>query len=351
MVSGAGNTGMGAALPNTVAADLPAGLSLTQALRVVQAALQAAECPDAAFDAADLLLLATGVQARLAPPERVLSAAEAVQLAAITARRVSREPLQYIWGRWPFLNFELVVGSGVLCPRADTEIVVEYAAKCCQAALLKADVPSVQVLELCGGSGCIGLGIKMFCPTAQVTVLEKSLDALPYLRENAKHALDEIAAQQRAAASVTMQASASANLAARKPDACGQPLLTSPYLNVVEGDLFAYHATLPDAAFDLLVSNPPYLTAQEMTALQPEVAQEPAMALAAGADGLDFYRAIATDYKRVVKQGGFLVLEIGCAQAADVMALLSAAGWDEVTCRQDYGKNDRCVIARCGAQE
>ncbi len=320
-------------------ADLFVGKPLAEALGVVQAALEAAHCPDADFDAAELCRFVTGCNARFAPFARVLSEAEAVHLAACTTRRAAREPLQYICGRWPFLNFEVVVGQGVLCPRADTEIVTELAAQCLK------ENPAPKVLELCGGSGCIGLGIKMFCPSASVTVLEKSPDALPYLRENANHALDEIAAQQRAVASVTVQANASAHVATRKLDACGKSLLTSPYINVVEGDLFAYHTTLPDASFDLLVSNPPYLTAAEMQQLQPEVLHEPAMALVAGQDGLDFYRAIATDYKRVVKPGGCLALEIGYQQAKEVTALLADAGWVQITCQKDYGNNDRCILA------
>ncbi len=314
------------------------GDSLRAALAAVEGALAAAGCPDAAFDAGDLCLLVTGENARLVAAARVLSEAEAARLNAVALRRVNREPLQYIWGRWPFLNFELAVGEGVLCPRADTEIVVELAAQCLQGGV--PDAP--KVLELCGGTGCIGLGIKMFCPTAQVTVLEKSEAALHYLRQNAAHALDGVLAED----ALTVQQSAAVcdaqECAVQTASACS----AQPYINVVEGDLFTYHVSLPDAAFDLLISNPPYLTAQEMTQLQPEVACEPAMALAAGADGLDFYRAIASDYQRVVKEGGFLVLEIGCAQAAQVTALLAAADWCDITCHQDYGKNDRCIIAR-----
>ncbi len=357
-----------------------AGMPLRRAAALVAEQLAAAGCPDAAFDAGDLCLLVSGQSVQGVGGDTLLSAAQAERLNALAARRANREPLQYLWGRWPFLNFEVQVGEGVLCPRADTEVVTEFAAKCCAAVcengqrgaaeMALADVlalpvsplsqvvsplsqvvlPSgdaskgaAQVLELCGGSGCIGLGIKMFCPSVHVTVLEKSKDALPYLRENAAHALDGLAAEQRAAAGVQAGVAAVADMGA---NAMGNAVLTAPYIHVVEGDLFAYHATLPDAAFDVLVSNPPYLTADEMTQLQPEVAREPAMALAAGQDGLDFYRAIAHDYKRVVRVGGFVVLEIGCDQAADVMALLTAQGWREVICKQDYGKNDRCVIAR-----
>ncbi len=320
------------------------GMPLAQAYRAVQQALEGAGCPDAAFDAADLCLLVTGQTVHGADQSRVLSEAQAAQLWAVTQRRMNREPLQYIWGRWPFLNFELVVGEGVLCPRADTEIVVQWAAVCLSvlarqtsAKALQLAQPPLQgtahmgqgmpcfapkVLELCGGSGCIGLGIKMFCPAAQITVLEKSAAALPYLHQNAAHALDALAAQ------------------------APHNALASPYIKVVEGDLFAYHHTLPEATFDLLVSNPPYLSEAEMEQLQPEVTREPAMALVAGQDGLTFYRAIALAYQRVIKPGGYLVLEIGCAQAEAVLALLRAAGWELPICKQDYGNNDRCIIAR-----
>ena len=96
---------------------------------------------------------------------------------------------------------------------------------------------------------------------------------------------------------------------------------------------------------ELIVSNPPYLTAAEMEQLQPEVAQEPAMALEAGEDGLVFYRALAQHYKNALCPGGALVLEIGWQQREAVTALLAENGWADIRCIQDFGGNDRCVIA------
>ncbi len=118
------------------------------------------------------------------------------------------------------------------------------------------------------------------------------------------------------------------------------------FAQVIEGDLFTYHEKLAAASFDVVVSNPPYLTAAEMQDLQPETAREPAMALAAGEDGLVFYRALAKDYLRVVKPCGFLVLEIGWQQAQAVRALLKESGWGQVWCVKDYAGNDRCLIAQ-----
>ena len=114
----------------------------------------------------------------------------------------------------------------------------------------------------------------------------------------------------------------------------------------VEGDLFTYWESLPEGQLDLIVSNPPYLTAQEMSELQPEVAKEPAMALEAGEDGLVFYKAIAEHYQKALRPGGALALEIGWQQRVAVTALLEANGWADIACRKDFGGNDRCVTAR-----
>ena len=277
------------------------GILPRAALRQVEARLTEAGCPDADFDAAELFRLAVGADARLATAP--LTAAQAAQLEALTARRADREPLQYLCGSWPFLDFELAVGPGVLCPRADTEVVAEAAAE------LLRGVPHPKVLDLCAGTGCLGLGVQRFCPAAEVTSLEKSPAAFAYLTRNAR-------------------------------------LPNGLHLTPVQGDLFTYWEALPEGELDLIVSNPPYLTAAEMGQLQPEVAQEPAMALAAGEDGLVFYRALAEHYQRALRPGGALALEIGWQQREAVTALLEANGWVGIACRKDYGGNDRAVTAR-----
>ncbi len=220
-----------------------AGMLPRAAVREVEARLRAAGCPDSDFDAAELFRLAAGGDARLA--DAPLGAEQAERLESLTARRAAREPLQYLCGSWPFLDFELAVGPGVLCPRADTEVVAEAAAG------MLAGVEAPRVLDLCAGTGCLGLGVKRFCPAAQVTSLEKSPAAYRYLEQNAHLS----------------------------------PVLT---ITPVRGDLFTYWQTLPEGQLDLIVSNPPYLTSAEMGALQPEVAQEPAMALEAGRMGWYF---------------------------------------------------------------
>ena len=154
------------------------------------------------------------------------------------------------------------------------------------------------------------MGVKRFCPAAEVTSLEKSPDAFRYLEQNA-----------------------------RTPGLEVQPMA---------GDLFTYWQTLPEGQLDLIVSNPPYLTAAEMGELQPEMAREPAMALEAGEDGLVFYRAIAEHYRRALRPGGALALEIGWQQREAVTALLAEKGWTDIQCRKDFGGNDRAILARNG---
>lgn len=259
-------------------------------------ALRAAGCPDADYDARELYRFVTGRDPRF---DDGPTPDESARLDALTARRAAREPLQYILGEWEFMGIPLKVGPGVLCPRPDSEVVCETAV-----ALLE-PISAPVVLDLCAGTGCLGLGIRRFVPSAQITCVEKSPQAFAYLQQNL-----------------------------RGSGVCG-----------VMADAFTFADTLEPASLDLLISNPPYLTEQEMGRLMPETAREPAMALDGGADGLDFYRLILREYRKAVRPGGWLVLEIGCAQAA-VLALGAAEGWRDGACRQDYGGNDRVIVFR-----
>lgn len=268
---------------------------MNAAFQKLCAMLTAAGVPDARFDAAELYRFATGRDPRL---DDGPNAAEAARLSALAERRAAREPLQYILGEWDFMDFTLKVGPGVLCPRADSEIVCESAL-----ALLQGRERPV-VYDLCAGTGCLGLGIARHSPGALVTCVEKSPEAWHYLTAN------------------TAQTG----------------------VRTVQADVFTYYKTLPAEGADLIISNPPYLTGAEMRALMPETAQEPAMALDGGADGLDFYRLLTEKYRDAVRPGGWLVLEIGYAQGPAVLALGAACGWVNTSCRKDYGGNDRAVL-------
>ena len=263
------------------------------------ARLMMAGVPDARFDAAQLYTFVTGRDHRL---DDGPTAEEASRLQVLAERRAGREPLQYLLGEWDFLDFTLKVGRGVLCPRADSEVVCETAIE-----LLK-DSEAPVVYDLCAGTGCLGLGIARAVPGAKVTCVELSHDAWPYL---------------------------TANVAA----------LGGKNTKAERGDVTTYYSIMEEPA-DLIISNPPYLTAKEMRSLMPETAKEPAMALDGGMDGLDFYRLLLRQYKDVVRPGGWLVLEIGYTQAEDVLVMGRAAGWQDGFCRQDAGGNDRVVFFR-----
>ena len=275
-----------------------AGLAPRAALRAVTAALAAAGCPDAAFDARALLALALDTDPRLL--DAPLTADQAAALESITARRAAREPLQYILGSWDFMGLRLAVGPGVLCPRPDTETV-------CAAVLdlLRGRVAPV-VWDLCAGTGCLGLAVRHFCPTARVTCVEKDPAAFAYLQKNT----------------------------------AGTGVLA------VQADALRWINEQPSNSVDLIVCNPPYLTAAEMDALQPEVAREPAAALFGGEDGLDFYRALLRDGQHSLRPGGWLVLEIGAGQKAAVCALAAANGWQAVACKRDAAGHDRGILAQ-----
>ena len=163
--------------------------------------------------------------------------------------RAARRPLQYILGAWDFMGLTLAVGEGVLCPREDTAVLV-YAL----AGLLQ-DAPAPQGLDLCAGTGAVGLGLCSLLPQAQVTALELSPLALRYLEENT---------------------------------AAYPQYQVTPH----RGDVLSPQtaARFPQHSLDFLASNPPYIAGEELPTLQPEVQREPPLALDGGADGLRFYR-------------------------------------------------------------
>lgn len=281
-------------------------VSCRDAWRQIRDRLEQAGLEDPSADANLLLELAAGANWRWQAEE--LDAEQQEKLKNWTKKRIKRWPIQYLVGHWPFLDLDLEVGPGVLVPRADTEVVCQAAAD-----LLKGQT-APRILDLCAGSGALGLGLKRLLPGALVTELEASAEAFPYLERNCQKALPQ-------------------------PDGS---LAAQP----VFGDVFQYQEQLEQGQWDLIVSNPPYLTESEMGQLQPEVAFEPAMALDGGSDGLDFYRHIASAYRSAVRPGGWLVFEIGWQQREAVQQLLRNSGWTQVGGCPDFGGNDRAVWAQ-----
>lgn len=219
-------------------------------------------------------------------------------LTVIIKQRLIHYPLQYIIGRWNFYGRDFFVGPGVLIPRSDTETLMDV----CLESIKEKQPP--KILDLCAGTGCIGITIKGECVSAQVTLVEKFDEALDYLQKNAEH---------------------------NKAD-----------VKIVKGDVLETQGA--DGEYDLIVSNPPYINAVDMNNLQPEVAFEPATALAGGSDGLDFYRHIAKEYKSYLKKGGVMAFEVGINQAETVSEIMKHNDFVNVQTRADASGIDRVVF-------
>lgn len=268
------------------------------------ARLTAAGCEDAAFDARCLLEDIGDLPRGHMPDTAMLTAAQLDRLEAALARRADGYPLQYILGEWEFLTLTLRVGEGVLIPRADTEVLCETAA-----AYLRG-VAAPRVLDLCAGSGCVGLGVASLCTDADVTAVELSDEAFPYLRENIAR----------------------------------YPALT---VTAVQRDVLRDAADFADD-YDVILSNPPYIPTADLDGLMREVGHEPRMALDGSADGLRFYRVIADVWSRKLRVGGLCAVEVGIDQADAVAALFTAAGLVDVRTVNDLAGVPRVV---CGIRE
>lgn len=218
----------------------------------------------------------------------------------IVSRRVQGEPLQYILGTAPFMGLEFAVRPGVLIPRRDTEVLVEAALPYCT---------GKRVLDLCTGSGCIGISVARLGKPYSIALSDISYDALEIARENAcTHAVAPVFYQ-------------------------GNFLDAIP-----EG-----------VTFDVILSNPPYISLSEMQQLPFDVkAYEPELALVAGEDGLDAYKSILCGVSRVLNPGGYLFFEIGYTQGEAVSRLMKAYGFTHIQVLQDYGKQDRVVLGCLG---
>ncbi len=229
---------------------------------------------------------------------------EAAFLLAVKERR-ERRPLQYILGEWEFLGLSLSVGEGVLCPREDTAVLVETLAQGLEGA------PAPRGLDLCAGTGAVGLGLVSLVPGLSVQCVELSEKALPYLEENLRR-------HGRGRASA------------------------------LAGDMLSPELarSFAPGSLDFLASNPPYIETGELASLQPEVRREPSLALDGGADGLVFYRAIASLWLPLVKPGGLAAVEIGESQGQAVSQIFQQAGLTDVETVTDWAGLDRVVWGR-----
>jgi release factor glutamine methyltransferase len=232
--------------------------------------------------------------------DRPLEAGELAAYRGLIARRAAGEPTSYLTGTREFYGRTFAVDPRVLVPRPETELLVE--------AVLQA-VPrdaEIRVLDLCTGSGCVGITLALERPRARVLATDASPGAVEVARANA---------------------------AALGPADRFEARL---------GDLLAPVEGEPP--FDVVVANPPYVPTGELPTLSPEVRREPPLALDGGADGLDVVRRIAEEAPRRLVPGGLLALEIGDGQGPAVHSLLEAAGYGSVRIERDLARHDRLAL-------
>lgn len=268
------------------------------------ARLAAAGVPSARFDAETLLAEALGIDRGRLPVADDATTEQAAAYEALLARRASREPLQHILGRAYFGPLTLAVGPGVFVPRPETELLAAWASR--QVGR------GAAIVDLCAGSGALGLYLAATVPDARVVLVEREPAALDYLRRNA------------AAADLTGTAT------------------------VLDGDV--RDPELPDrltgrlGAVDLVVSNPPYVP--DGADLDREAAADPAAALFSGADGLDLMRDLAPLAARLLAGGGAVGVEHDDSNGDGTAGLLRAAGFGGVAEHRDLAGRPRYVTGR-----
>lgn len=269
-------------------------------IRNTAARFREAGIPDPENDSALLLCFLTGTRNPLSlrlDTDTLLEDSVLQAYEELAERRIRREPLQYITGEAPFFGRIFRVDPRVLIPRPETELLCEWA-------LEFLPNHTISVLDLCCGSGCIGLTLAAERPAWNVTLSDLSPDALLVTRSNADFLGVRVSLQQ--------------------------------------GDLLE---GLPDKAFDVILSNPPYIPTKECLSLQEEVRREPVLALDGGTDGLDFYRRIVSGASRVLKNGGLLMMELGFGEAEEVRNILSGAGYSEIRIRKDLNGTNRMIAS------
>ncbi|MCR5157074.1 MAG: peptide chain release factor N(5)-glutamine methyltransferase [Butyrivibrio sp.] len=257
---------------------------------------------EAKLDARLLLEYVCGTDhsALLTHPERELTDTEAESYESAIKRRSAREPVAYILGTWDFMGLSFKVTGDVLIPEQDSEFLVEEALRHCE--------DGMKVMDLCTGSGCIGLSILKFTNETKALCTDISEAALSVAKENA----DKLGLSDR--------------------------------VNFLKTDLFPEDC---NEKFDLIVSNPPYIRSDVIGTLEPEVKDfEPRLALDGSEDGLVFYRRIADKAPSYLYSSGYLIMEIGYDQAEAVTGILEEKGcYHGIEVIKDFSGNDRVIKA------
>ena len=266
-------------------------LYLDTRARLKKAGVEAAQ-----LEAREILCFATGKTKEQLVRDMPLYASGDLegQVEALVQRRLAGEPVAYIVGEWEFYGLSLDISSDVLIPRADTEVLAERG-------ILKAKAAGegCRVLDLCAGSGCVGLAVAVHAPQCRVVLGELSEGALRVCKQNVR------------------RNGLNARVTCLSVDAMAPPA-----------------SALWD--FDVLVCNPPYIPTGDIQGLDISVRDyEPLMALDGGEDGLDFYRFIAAKWKSAIRLGGSLIFEVGIGQSQDVEEILAQNGFEQIQTTAD----------------
>jgi len=237
---------------------------------------------------------------------RKLTDGELETLRVLVQRRGAREPLQHILGSTSFCGLEMKVTPDVLVPRPETELLAERAWEFLRE---KAVTAPVRALDFGTGSGCLAIAMAVRAPQAEIHAVDISEEALCVARENAlRH---QVAERVR--------------------------------FNAGDG----FNALAAGLAFDLLISNPPYIPSAEIQTLEPEVRDhDPRVALDGGPDGLDYYRRLRLDSPAFLKPEGTLMIEFGAGQEEALREIFAPSSWTIVAVEKDYSKRPRILIAR-----
>ena len=265
--------------------------------------LRAADSGDPTLEARELVAFACGkTKEELLRDGRLYVTPEVeARVRALVQRHLDGEPTAYLIGEWEFYGLPLDISRDVLIPRPDTEVLAGLAIDSVKTQ------GACRVLDLCAGSGCIGLAVASQCPESRVVLGELSEGALRICRQNIR------------------RNGLSGRVVPMQMDALAPP-----------------PAQLGE--FRCLVSNPPYIPAGDIPGLDPSVRDyEPHMALDGGADGLDFYRNLAREWKNALTVGGKIFLEVGIGQADDVLRLLRAQGFGDLEITKDLNGIPRVV--------
>lgn len=385
--------------------------TLRQLLDEATEKLNTAQVPDPRYDARALLMSACQLSPaqyllyehdapealipRVLPDAEALSAATTLFQANVDRRR-RREPLQQILGTAGFYGLDFVVTKDVLCPRADTETLVdavlgnlmpeqmasvwaatsdtvptcvphtdvenptvnisasEHMVDKCPDFLSHVDNEGASLLDVCTGSGCIAIALTKFGAFRDTTAVDISDAALAIAHRNAERLLitEEDTATAPPPCAVSPNENAAEALAQPGADPRTEVHLQNAALDftLLRSDMFSALAERTEdeelKKYDVIVSNPPYIPSAVVDELEPEVRDyEPRIALDGTADGLRFYRILAEESVHYLKPGGRIYLEIGYDQGESVPALLAAAGFREITVIRDFGGNNRVVAA------